>query len=437
MPSRRPAEPAHRSAMRTLYIDCFSGISGDMLLGALIDIGVSFEQLRREIEALGVSGFAIDCLSDERKHIHGTRFFVRIEPAAASGDAPAQDACGHAHGHRSLAEVEEIIERSPFSETTRARARAVFRRIAEAEGRIHAVPIAEVAFHEVGAIDSIVDILLGCRALELLAVEQILSSVPRLGHGFVECQHGEYPVPSAATLEILKGLPIQQGVDPFELVTPTGAAFLAEFVARFGPIPEMMVERIGYGIGLRDHPRRPNVLRLLLGRCPLDPAAVESADVDTVDVLETNLDDVTAECVAPLFDRLLEQGALDVTVTPVIMKKGRPGLLLSVLAPPERRDALARSILEETPALGVRWASRRRYKLRRATRTLDTVFGPIVIKLGMSDGALLSVAPEFASCAARAQAAGVPLKAVYQAALAAATQAGMLPGKPWREPAHE
>ncbi|MDD8051292.1 MAG: nickel pincer cofactor biosynthesis protein LarC [Verrucomicrobiota bacterium] len=452
--------------MRILFLDCFSGISGDMLLGALIDLGVPIELLQEEIGSLGLGGFTIEAIPDSKKHLHGTRFFVHIDPETHGPHAsPAAPPAGslehehehahehehvhdhshghvhdhdhaHAHGqghvHRTLADIQVLIEGSGFSRWTQQRALSVFHRIAVAEGRIHNKPPEQVTFHEVGALDSIVDILLGCRAIEWLGVDRILASVPVAGQGFVECQHGEYPVPSTATLEILKGIPLRQSDHPFELITPTGAGFLAEFVEEFGPFPAMTIEKIGYGIGLRSHHRRPNALRALLGSVYAPSSvSVDDCEHDWVSVLETQVDDQSPELLGPLFETLLQAGALDVTLAPVQMKKQRSGQQITVLTPPELQNDLARLLLKETSAFGIRLSSARRLKLTRFSANVTTRYGEIPVKVGVWRERIETVSPEFEPCRLLAGSEGVSLKAIYQSALAAAEQQGLAPGLPW------
>jgi uncharacterized protein (TIGR00299 family) protein len=440
--------------MRILYLDCFSGISGDMLLGALIDLGVPIETLQQEIESLGLTGFSIEAIADSKQHLHGTRFFVHIHPEAHGRQHPSDEhghhhdhphesghshpggggEHEHAHPHRTLADIEKMIRSSAFSSWTKDKAIAVFRRIAVAEGKIHDRPAEEVTFHEVGALDSIVDILLGCRAIELLNIDRVLASIPVAGSGFVECQHGEYPVPSTATLEILKGIPLRQSEHPFELITPTGAGFLAEFVEEFGPFPAMVIEQIGYGIGLRSHHRRPNALRALLGQTFSPAPGCDEFDTDWVAVLETQVDDLSPELLAPLIDSVLTAGALDATITPVQMKKQRSGHLVSVYCHPQLQEKISALILRETSAFGLRISCAKRMKLDRFSVDVPTSFGEIPVKIGVFGNLIETVSPEFEPCHRLAGDHDVPLKAVFQSAVAAAHSQGLVPGRTWEPP---
>jgi uncharacterized protein (TIGR00299 family) protein len=308
---------------------------------------------------------------------------------------------------------------SALSDWVKEKSVAVFRRVAEAEGKVHGMPPDEVHFHEVGAVDSIVDIVGGCIALELLDKPRVLAAPVTEGTGWVECAHGRFPVPTAATLEILgaRGVVVNQCDEPHELVTPTGAALLAEFAESFGLMRGVTPERIGYGLGTRDMLTRPNVLRAVLGQAA---TATEAKPLDwerdTVTVIETNLDDINAEHLGHFVETVLEAGALDVFHTPIQMKKNRPGVMLTVLCAEADADRFSEMILRETTALGVRRHAADRRKLRREVATVDTRLGQVRVKLGRLNGELVQAAPEYESCRDVAAKAGVPLKAVYAAA---------------------
>jgi len=316
-----------------------------------------------------------------------------------------------------------LIETSPLDPWVKAKSVAVFERIAVAEGKIHGRPPGEVHFHEVGAVDSIVDVVGACVALNLLGRPAVAAGPVVEGTGFVRCAHGRMPLPAPATLEILaaRGVAIAQCEEPNELLTPTGAALLAEFAESFGPLAGLVPRRVGYGVGTRDNRTRPNIVRAVLGeKAGGEAGAAHDWEQDTVAVLETNLDDVTAEILGAFVERALKEGALDVFHTPVQMKKTRPGILLTVLCPAGDADRFGRLILRETPAFGVRQTLASRRKLRRDFRTVTTPHGPVTVKLGTLDGAVVQAAPEFESCRAAAEAAGVPVRLVYEAAVAAA-----------------
>ena len=283
------------------------------------------------------------------------------------------------------------------------------------------MPVETVGFHEVGAVDSIADIVGACVALEALGQPRVLASPLREGRGWIECAHGRFPLPAPATLEILRGVAVEQVDEPWESITPTGAAIAREFAESFGPMPGMEIERVGYGIGTRDLPERPNALRAVLGRTAASlPNELETG---TVIEIETNLDDLSPELTGAALEKLLALGALDVMLTPVQMKKNRPGVLLSVLCEPALEAQIVHALLTETSAFGVRRSEKRRYKMERRFTKVQTPFGEIAIKLGLLAGAVVQVAPEFESCRAASERTGQPLRVIYQAALAAHAQA--------------
>ena len=412
--------------MKTLYLDIFSGISGDMFLGAMIDLGVDAAVLEAELAKLSLGGYQLHVGRKTKANIEGVKFDVHLLPT--KGDEHSHEH-GHSHSHshddnghsheRNFADIQSLITDSSLSGWVKEKSIAVFRRVAEAEGKVHGMPPDEVHFHEVGAVDSIVDIVGGCIALELLDKPRVLAAPVTEGTGWVECAHGRFPVPTAATLEILgaRGVTVNQCDEPHELVTPTGAALLAEFAESFGLMRGVTPERIGYGLGTRDMNTRPNVLRAVLGQAE---AATEAKPLDwerdTVTVIETNLDDINAEHLGHFVETALEAGALDVFHTPIQMKKNRPGVLLTVLCAEADADRFSEMILRETTALGVRRHAADRRKLRREVVTVETPLGQVRVKLGRLNGELVQAAPEYESCRDVAAKAGVPLKAVYAAA---------------------
>ena len=298
---------------------------------------------------------------------------------------------------------------------------AIFQRIAVAEGKIHGLPPEEVHFHEVGAVDSIVDIVGACVGLELLDKPRLLASRVVEGNGWVDCAHGRFPIPAPATLAILgaRGIPLSQCNEPHELVTPTGAAILAEFVEHFGPMQDLVAQKIGFGLGSRENQTRPNVLRAVLGEAT-DSSGAHDWETDTITVLETNLDDINSEILGQFIESALAAGALDVFHTPIQMKKNRPGVLLTLLCGPAEADKFSELILRNTTSFGVRRYAAERRKLAREFSQVQTPFGEVTVKTGRLDGRIVQVAPEFESCKKRAEAARVPLKEVYQAAIKAA-----------------
>jgi len=300
---------------------------------------------------------------------------------------------------------------------------AVFERIARAEGRIHGKPVEEVHFHEVGAVDSIVDVVGACICLELLGKPKVEAGPVVDGFGWIDCAHGRFPIPAPATLEIFsqRGIAVSQTDEPQELITPTGAAILTEFVEHFGPMRGLQIERIGFGLGTRDNKTRPNVLRAALGTSANDSSGgVRDWEVDQVALVEANLDDINAEILGHFVERALKEGALDVFYTPIQMKKNRPGVLLSVLCSASDKDRFAELVLRETSSFGVRLSLCERRKLQREQVTVQTPFGPVLVKVGTLGGKRIQNAPEFESCKAIAEKAGQPVKVVYEAAVRAA-----------------
>ncbi len=410
--------------MKTLYLDIFSGISGDMFLGAMIDIGVDAAVLEAELAKLSLGGYQLHVGRKTKANIEGVKFDVHLLPT--KGDEHSHEH-GHSHSHshdanggrsheRTFSDIRSLINGSALSDWVKEKSVAVFRRVAEAEGKVHGMPPDEVHFHEVGAVDSIVDIVGGCIALELLDKPRVLAALVTEGTGWVECAHGRFPVPTAATLEILgaRGVAVNQCDEPHELVTPTGAALLAEFAESFGLMRGMTPERIGYGLGTRDMNTRPNVLRAVLGQAE---AATEAKPLDwerdTVTVIETNLDDINAEHLGHFVETALGGGALDVFHTSIQMKKNRPGVLLTVLCADADADRFSEMILRETTALGVRRHIADRRKLHREVATVETPLGQVRVKLGRLNGEVVQAAPEYESCREIADKAGVPIKAVY------------------------
>jgi hypothetical protein len=472
--------------VRTLYLDIFSGLSGDMFIGAMLDLGVNLAELERSLARLRIDGCHLHARRELRAGIQGTKVDVHTHP---HDEAPAASGCGgvvHDHGHaanhgcehehpqehpheldpghgrdphqhehpdhhrphrrpphygddagvpapvqapahgRTLGDIRALILGSALSSWTKTRAIAVFERVARAEGRIHGQPPDQVHFHEVGAVDSIIDVVGACLCLEMLGQPRVLAAPVRDGSGWVQCAHGRFPIPAPATLEILaeRGVPIAQCDEPHELVTPTGAALLAEFVEGFGPMPELTIRRIGYGLGTREHRTRPNVVRAILGdgASRASQAAMQRAldwETDTIAVLESNIDDCPAEVLGYFVERALGRGALDVFHTPVVMKKSRPGVLLTVLCPMALAEAMTELMLRETSAFGVRRSQTERRKLRRHTQEVPTAFGAIAVKVGSLEGVAIRAAPEFESCRAAAERANVPLLRVFEAALRA------------------
>lgn len=418
----------------TLYLDIFSGISGDMFLGAMLDLGVEFDAFQQELRKLPLTGYHLHATRQFKSNIEGVKLDVHLE-SEDSNEAPLH---GHAHTHahshshshshvhdhahegRDFSKIKELIRSSELSDWVKEKALAVFHRVAVAEGKIHGTPPEKVHFHEVGAVDSIVDIVGACVALEMLGKPQVQSRPVEDGCGWVECAHGRFPVPTTATLEILgaRGIAVTQVDEPHELVTPTGAALLAEFAESFGPMESLVGSKIGYGLGTRDLASRPNVLRAVLGEA-VRPGKPSSYDweKDRVAVLETNLDDTPAEILGHFVELAMAAGALEANHIPNQMKKCRPGVVLTVLCPESETDRFCELIMRETTALGVRIRICERRKLKRRVLPVVTPWGEVTVKVGLLNGQTVQVAPEFESCKTAALSHGVPLKQVYVEAI--------------------
>jgi len=379
------------------YLDCFSGISGDMLLGALVDAGLSLEDLRADLAHLPLSGYALRAERVTRGGIAGTQVSVEVGP-----EQP----------RRGLQDILSVIDRADLAREVNDQARSVFLRLAEAEARVHNRPVDEVHFHEVGAVDAIVDVVGACCGLRRLGIGELYSSPLPVGGGWVEAAHARLPVPAPATAELLKGLPCYGGPVEAELVTPTGAAIVSTLCRSFGPMPAMTVRSVGWGAGRKDLPH-PNLLRLFLG-----DAAAQTQEQRLV-VLETNLDDMNPEFFEHLTDRLLAAGALDVFYTPIVMKKSRPATLVSVVAEPERAGALSEIIFRETSTLGIRRQEVLRRCLDREWQEVETPYGRVRMKIGRLGSEAVTAAPEYEDCRRLAQQSGAALKAIYEAALTA------------------
>jgi len=394
--------------MRLAYFDCFAGISGDMTLGALLDTGLPLADLQAALNGLRLTGWRLNVSRVTKQGIAGTQVKVEVDE---SSDLP----------HRHLDDILNLLAGSDLEETVRQRAAAVFKRLAVAEAAVHGSDIAHVHFHEVGAIDSIVDIVGAVAGLHLLGIERIVASPLPLGHGFVSAAHGLLPVPAPAVLRLLaeRNFPVRDRDVVGELVTPTGAALLAELADSVGPFPPMTLQATGFGAGQRDMPY-PNLLRLVLGESHEAPAAAggpaAAYQVERLQLLETNIDDMNPEILGYVSQRLFEAGALDVWLTPIYMKKGRPATLLTVLCQLERADRLIELILLETTSLGVRRQEVERLCLPRAMEQVETPWGPVRVKVAHLPDGQRKAAPEYEDCRALALAHGVPLREVYEAA---------------------
>jgi pyridinium-3,5-bisthiocarboxylic acid mononucleotide nickel chelatase len=386
-----------------LVLEPVGGIAGDMFLAAALDLGVDRAALEGALATLGLPGWRLEISRRSESGIRGTHVDVRVE-----AEQP------HARG---LGEILGIVQASGLSARVKALARAIFERIGEAEATVHGVPLAEVHFHEVGAVDSIVDVCGAAVVMELLGFPRVVAAPPELGRGLARTEHGPMPIPPPAVLELLKGKPVRPGGPPGEAVTPTGAALLAELAA-IGPLPAYVPGRIGYGIGTVSWPDRPNVLRMTLGES-VQAAAAQGVPAEALWVLEANLDDCSGQLVARAIEVALEAGALDAWAAPVTMKKGRPGLLLGALVDEAHRAAVTRAFLLETTTLGVRRHRVERDALERTLRTVETPYGAVRVKVALEGGREVGAHPEYDDCLARAKERGVPVREVMAAALAA------------------
>ena len=457
--------------MRIAYLECFSGMSGDMFLGALVDAGVPARLLEETVAGLGVgarleisrvvrsgiSATKVDVWVDGEKDLPREEFWAKNNVARAPSPAHShhehehshehpneQEHHGHSHSHpgessragvpaphgsshkhsrgRGLTEIREIIRHASISETAKNTALAIFEALGAAEAKIHATSIESVHFHEVGAVDAIVDIICAAVGAEALAVDEIVCSPLNVGGGTVKCAHGTFPVPAPATVELLKDAPVYSSGLQAELVTPTGAAIVKTLARRYAAFPEMKIEKSGYGAGSRDFPGHPNVVRLTIGEAASTLASKTASD--TVTVLEANLDDLNPQVFGYVMDRLLEEGALDAFGVPVQMKKNRPGTLLTVLCKPEDASKLTQLVFTETTTLGVRRREEVRQTLARRWENVRTEWGEVRIKIASMNGTVTNYAPEYEDCRRIAAEHHVPLKTVIQEATRAYSNSG-------------
>jgi pyridinium-3,5-bisthiocarboxylic acid mononucleotide nickel chelatase len=438
--------------MRIAYLDCFSGISGDMFLGALIDAGVSPKLFEDTVAALnigarlestkvvrgGISATKVDVYINgekdlprevfleqgQHKHDHSHEHTHTHEHSHAHNHSHAQEAHSHdkgeGHTHsRSLTEIRSIIQQAAIIPEAKATAIRIFEALGEAEAEIHHTSVEQVHFHEVGAVDAMVDIVCASVGAESLAIDEWVCSPLNVGGGTVKCAHGTLPVPAPATLKLLSNAPVYSSGPQVELVTPTGAAIVKILSRRFAPFPAMKIEKAGYGAGTRDFPDHPNLLRLTIGESTVGANTSSGASNDTVAVLEANLDDLSPQVLAYAMERLLAEGALDVYSIPVQMKKNRPGALLTVLAKTEDANRLTKLMFAETTTLGIRRRDEQRQVLMRRWKTVDTTWGPVRIKIANLNGSITNYAPEYEDCRALAETHRVPLKKVIQEAIQA------------------
>lgn len=399
-----------------------------MILGALLDLGLPLEDLRRALGSLAIDPSAIWTERVTRAGVSATKFHVASAEAVGHAHdhghdhdpGPEKVHLGHdrelapqAHAHRSLTEIYALIDRSALSAQGRDRAKHLFARLGEAEAAIHGVPVDKVHLHEVGALDSIVDIVGTVHAMEAFGADRVVASPLNVGSGSVHSAHGLYPVPAPATTRLLEGVPIYSGPQKAELVTPTGALLITAYAQQFGGLPPMRLQRTGYGAGSRKFSRTPNVLRVLVGE------GDTASQAQRVVVIEAEIDDMNPQIFGVLIDRLLTEGALDVFYTSIQMKKNRPGTLLSIIAPPAAREQLTSIVFRETTTIGVRYREMDRECLDRETVAVDTPFGRVAMKVARRNGDLMNASPEFDDCARLASESGRPVKDVQAAAMKA------------------
>ena len=380
--------------MTLAYFDCFSGISGDMTLGALVDAGVGIEVLRTQLEKLHLPGYEITALKVARAGIQATKVHVCLD----GKEQPA----------RHLSDIRSIIETSTLSSSIKQKSIRIFERLAQAEAKVHGTTPDKVHFHEVGAVDAIVDIVGSIIGLEVLGITNIAGSAINLGSGTIRTSHGTMPVPAPATAELLKNIPSYGSSVPFELTTPTGAVILSALGSTFGLMPQMKISRTAYGAGDKEIPEQPNVLRLMIG----EPTAAYEEDSSIV--IETNIDDMNPQVYDYLIEKLMKQGAQDAYLTPIIMKKGRPAILLSVLTDNAKTDVLLDTIFRETTSIGVRIQETGRKKLTREIKEVDTTYGKVRIKISKRGDEILTATPEYEDCRRIAEERKIPLKQVME-----------------------
>jgi uncharacterized protein (TIGR00299 family) protein len=378
--------------MKTAYFDCYSGISGDMILGALIDLGLDVNYLKKELGKLNISGYEIRVKKVEKNHIAGTDVEVIVKDIQK---------------HHSLRDIFDIIDNSRLEKEIKKVSKKIFQKLAEAEGKIHNIEIDKVHFHEVGAIDSIIDIVGAVIGFKKLQIENVFCSRLPLGGGFVSCSHGLIPIPSPATVEILKGVPVYSANIKHEMVTPTGAAIITTIARHFGDMPVIQINCVGYGAG-KTEMKHPNLLRVFLGELRND------YDFDVITMIETNIDDLSPEIYGYLAEKLFDNSALDVFFTYIQMKKNRPGVKLSVISPMEDIDKLVDIIFTEISTFGVRCYETKRMKLSIEKQKVKTKYGEVTVKIGKHKNQIMSVSPEYEDCKRIAEKHNIPLKKVYE-----------------------
>lgn len=408
--------------MTILYFDCFAGAAGDMIVGAMLDAGLPFDELQKALGSLAVEGWEVSMDRVIKSGLTATKFRVHATGASGVGEGGLSPAHGHSHphthepaeGHHSLQDIAAAIGRSALSASGKARAVSMFRRLAEAEAAIHGMPVDQVHLHEVGALDSIIDIVGAVFAIEWFNADRIVVSPLNVGGGMVRSAHGVFPVPAPATVALLKEAPVYSSGIPVELLTPTGALILTEYASAFGPVPAMRVQRAGYGAGDRDLPQTPNVVRVLVGEADSGgaPAGAPAPHAMRVVVLECEIDDMNPQIFGPLMDALYAAGALEVFYSSVQMKKNRPGTLMTIVARPEHREPLSELVFRESTTIGVRFQEMSRDCLDREMVTVATGVGPVRFKIARRHGQIVNAQPEFDDLAKLAAERSIPIKEI-------------------------
>jgi len=393
------------SGKRAIYFDCFSGISGDMILGSLVDLGVDVKLIRKELKKINLKGYKLTSHQVKRNGIMGTKVNVVIDPSIQKRNQA-----------RSFTDIKKLIVKSSLSENVKTDSIEIFRRIGTVEAKIHGTSLDKIHFHEIGAIDSIIDIVGGAICMSLLNIDLVFSSALNTGEGLINCEHGTIPIPAPATLKLLEGIPCYSSGTKNELTTPTGAAFIGYYGSKFGSLPKMNIMKSGYGAGSHEIKEIPNLLRVVLGEVLIPSKII------TMKVIETNIDDMNPEFYDHIMSQLLIAGAADVFLTAVHMKKNRPGTLLTTVVSNDKFHSIVQIILEETSTFGIRHYDVVRTELKRENKLIKTPFGKVRIKVGTFAGSRLTVSPEYEDCKKLALKKGIPVKRVYEETLLIAKQ---------------
>ncbi len=395
--------------MNILYYDCFAGISGDMNLGAMLDLGIKESYLTAELDKLGVDGYTLEVSRDQRRGIEGTRVQVNLTSHKHTHDHDH----GHHHHHRNLSDIKTIIDNSTLPEAVKKISKDIFTKLAHAEAKVHGKPVDQVHFHEVGAVDSIVDIVGAAICYDALNIDKVICSPIELGSGLINCAHGTFPVPAPATAELLTNIPTQMGTVPFEATTPTGAALMATMASEFTNKKQFTIAKIGYGIGYKDS-EVPNVLRVFIGETKDDAFSSKDLATETAWIMECNIDDMNPELYEHIIEKLLNNGADDVYVTPIQMKKSRPAITLSVLYHKNHEEGLVETLFQDTTTLGLRRYKVDKLMLKRETVSIDTRYGAVSVKSAFFKGKQIKSKPEYRDCKAIAEKNNISIQDVYK-----------------------